>query len=200
MSKPKKYCSVVGCGRKHRAKGLCAGHYNRSVQRGAIVPTQKRYATPEESFANRTERRGDCLIWIGSLSEEGYSRIYVDGSMIPAHRWVWERSNGSIPAGLDVDHRHHCDPACVELAHLRLATRSENNQNRSGAAKSNKSTGVRNVYKRDSAFTVVMQKDGRQYYFGSYGSLNEASRVAAEKRQELFGEFAGRGEGTRNAA
>lgn len=145
------------------------------------------FKTPAESFAYRAKRVGDCLIWTGSVTEEGYGRISVAGRLVPVHRWAWEQANGPIPDGMMVDHRDHCNPSCVEVEHLRLATRSQNMQNRAGANISNKSTGVRNVYREGSRFVVKV----KQTRFGSYPTLEQASEAAGRVRAELFGEFAG---------
>lgn len=108
---------------------------------------------------------------------------------MPAHRFAWERENGPIPAGMVVDHRDHCNPACVEISHLREATIAQNIANRAGADRDNASTGVRNVYPNHDRFMVRIGKK----YIGTYLTLEEAATVAESARRELFGEFAGRG-------
>lgn len=147
---------------------------------------------PEESFAARTERRGECIIWTGWKNREGYGYIAVGGKDMFAHRYAWERVNGPIPEGMKLDHRDHCNPACVNVEHLRLATNAENTANRSGAL-SRSSTGARNVIPRGDKFRVAIRKLGHCYYFGTYSTVEEAARAAEEGRRELFGEFAGRG-------
>lgn len=96
-----------------------------------------------------------------------------------------------IPAGMDVDHICH-NRKCANVDHLRLATRSQNNQNASGARRDNKSSGVRNVIGRSNGrFYVRITVDHKVMSFGGYPTLEEAARVAETKRRELFGEFAG---------
>ena len=89
---------------------------------------------------------------------------------------------------MTVDHRYHCDPACVEITHLRLATKAQNTQNRSGPVKDS-ATGIRNVYTHKNNYRVVVA--GKHH--GTYKTITEASAVAEEKRREMFGEYAGKG-------
>ena len=152
----------------------------------------KFHTDPATAFNTRTERRGDCLVWTGSTDTDGYGRLSVDGKWTRAHRYAWEQEHGKIPPRGQIDHR--CwNRACVEITHLRLATNAENVRNGSGARPTNRSTGARNVYPKGKKFRVQIVKDGKSYRFGVYDTIEAASAVAEEKRQELFGEFAGRG-------
>ena len=192
MTKHNKKCSIDGCDRKHHAKSWCQLHYGRWFRNGdpefaSYVKTE----TPEESFALRTEWQGDCLIWTGSRSKHGYGVIRVDGRLVYIHHYTWERANGPIPEGMKIDHKNHCDPACCNVDHLRLATAAQNNYNRSGANKGSKS-GIRNIYPQRDKWQVLVQKEGKLHYFGVYDDLDEAAEVAEQSRRNLFGEFAGR--------
>lgn len=150
------------------------------------------YRTPEESFIARTERRGECLIWTAS-KKNGYGQIWVGDRTTVAHRYAWERENGPIPDGMKVDHRYHCDRACVEITHLRLASDGQNNANRAGANRTNKSTGFRNVRPHGNGFSVEIQHKGKRRYYGTYPTIEEAVAVAKRERERVFGEFSGRG-------
>jgi hypothetical protein len=71
------------------------------------------------------EPNSGCLLWEGAVSRYGYGHIRRGGKDIVLHRMVWEEANGPIPDDLHV--LHNCDvPACVNLNHLRLGTRSDN--------------------------------------------------------------------------
>jgi hypothetical protein len=51
----------------------------------------------------------------------------VDGEKCYSHRVYWERENGPIPEGLQIDHLCR-NPGCVNPAHLELVTNAENTQ------------------------------------------------------------------------
>lgn len=125
--------------------------------------TRRRYATPEEAFEARTEPivgDPDCLIWTGALDGGGYGRLHVNGRMVPAHRYAWERERGPIPDGLYVDHRCYVR-SCVNVDHLRLATPQENQQNRSGARKGRVHDLPRGVNRRAPEYTRPEVSVGR---------------------------------------
>lgn len=185
-------CSIPGCGRKHAARGWCKKHYWRFRRHGDPLGGNTWYATPEESFLARTAPHGECILWTGFKNRDGYGRMKVDGGHEMVHRYAWERVNGPIPDGMFVDHEFHCDPACVKVQHLRLATPAENSSNKSGKQKNNTS-GVRNVYRHRRGWQVQVQKDNKAIIFGTYSTIEEAAEVAEKARKTLFGEYAGKG-------
>lgn len=190
-------CSVPDCNRPHRARSFCSKHYQRAALSGRLdtAPRRHYFNDPEAAFAARTEWRGDCLIWTGAKSSYGYGMFNSNNQRYVAHRYAWERARGPIPDGMLVDHAQHCDPACVNVDHLRLATRSQNNANKRGARQDNKSTGVRNVYptRNRKRFRVSVGHNGERHWGGVFDTLEEAATAAESLREELFGTFAGKG-------
>lgn len=181
-----KICKIVDCNVRVRSRGWCNRHYQNWYRNNDPLSGGRRFNTPEESFAARTEWQGDCLVWTGTVNEDGYGRFWVGGRNVYAHRYAWEREHGTIPEGMLVDHKDHCDTRCCNTEHLRLATHSQNNMNKKG---SSASSGYRNVYLTEEGnYKVIVAGN----YFGRYTTLVEADNVAAEKRRLLFGEFAGR--------
>lgn len=191
----KDVCGVPGCDSTVRLRrGLCNRHYLRWRRHGDPLgggPTV--YPTTEEAFSARVERRGDCLVWTGATTAGGYGHICVDGRMAYAHRYAWERMYGAIPAGMVVD--HVCwNPACVNVAHLRLATHPQNMQNRSGVRARRKSALPRGVTRAHQAvgYEARVKHDGVMHQ-ATFQTVEEADAWAQSKRTEVFGEFAGRG-------
>lgn len=187
------YCSISGCKKVVRARSWCSTHYARWQRHGDPLESRGRFTTPEESFAARAEWQGDCLIWTGARTSDGYGQIWSNGKAIYTHRFAWEQVNGPIPEGMFLDHEFHCNPACCNIEHLRLATNPQNTANRSGPDIRNMASGVRNVERSGRKWRVVVMKNKVKYRFGSYSTIAEAAEVAEQARLELFGEFAGRG-------
>lgn len=98
--------------------------------------------TLRERLERRTERIGDCLIWRGKGSKDGYGQILIGGnrpgSTQRVHRVSYLEFVGPIPAGLTLDHLCHTrDETCAggrtclhrrcwNPAHLEPVTAAEN--------------------------------------------------------------------------
>ena len=187
----KRTCWIDGCDRGGWYSGKCWAH-REYVKRDHRLTRRKRGATVAERLAiyGQSDDNG-CVVWTGSVNASGYGIIRINGRNIGAHRVAWRLANGPIPRGMQIDHACH-NRRCINVAHLRLATQCQNHWNLRGAARSS-ATGVRNVKRDGSGYRVVITKNHRRYNFGTYQTMAEAKHVAADKRRELFGEYAGRG-------
>lgn len=167
-------------------------HYTRWRTHGDPDATLS-HTDPEGAFLARTEPIvGDpgCIIWTGATNRDGYGRLRVNGRMVYAHRYAWEREHGPIPDGMVIDHRCF-ERSCVNAEHLRPATVSQNNANRSGANKGRKHDLPRGVTRQGRGYTARVQQDGQDHYLGMFGTPEEASAAASEARRIHFGIYAG---------
>lgn len=125
-------CSV--CGEKNYTGGLCHRHYRMAVKLGRPVELLRPIArvTRGMSLAEKlafycapADPVTHCVNWTGALYATGYGKLTVEGRTHTAHRLIFERANGPIPAGLQI--LHSCDNRrCVALAHLSLGTSADN--------------------------------------------------------------------------
>ena len=90
-----------------------------------------------EAFEQRIafEPNTGCHIWTGAVQtyppghrrhgKHGYGVVWTGSGYRGAHRYAWQLDRGAIPRGMNV--LHTCDtPECVNVAHLRLGTQSDN--------------------------------------------------------------------------
>lgn len=180
-------CSIDGCENQRHARGYCQTHYAR-WRKGTPLegPVRKLTESPEESFAARTERKGDCLVWTGATHDNGYGIIWTGSRIMRAHRWAWEREHGSIPPGMDLDHR--CgNRLCCNTDHLRVTSRKQNMENYT-KLNSNSRSGIRGVgrTKEGDRWRVRVKHNYREHYGGTFGTLDEAEAAAIDLRNRLF--------------
>ena len=67
----------------------------------------------------------NCYIAQGEKTRLGYIRLWNKGNRILAHKFEFEKTHGTIPEGMEIDHIC-CNKSCSNVNHLRLATRTEN--------------------------------------------------------------------------
>jgi HNH endonuclease len=83
-------------------------------------------------FMAKLEYQGDCVVWTGSSTDNGYGKFRVGGpgssrtdAPVLAHRWAYEFFVGPIPEGLVIDHLCF-NRKCVHIDHLEAVTSGEN--------------------------------------------------------------------------
>lgn len=125
-----------------------------------------------------------CVIWIRAVNEDGYGQFRLDGATRIAHRLAWEWKYGPIPVGIEIDHTCF-NHACVNVNHMRLATKKQNMENRQGANRNN-STGVRGVTARRGGYRARVMHNHVIYEGGDFHTLEEATEAAIALRLKLF--------------
>lgn len=190
-------CSVDDCQKKEKSRGLCAMHYERVRLYGDVnfVTCRKgekrgpRHKDLSAMLNSRSEPEGECLVWRGSIKQNGYGSLmatYKGEQFAYAHRLSYRIHNGEIPDGMHIDHT--CwNRACINPAHLRLATNKQNHENLKGARSDSKS-GIRGAIwsSREGKYIATVWHNGKRHIGGYFLDPEEAGRVAAEMRASLF--------------
>jgi hypothetical protein len=157
----------------------------------ARVPVEQRFwQKVDKDGPTMPGMSSQCWVWTGCAPEVStgfrYGQIRVDGKVGYTHRVAYQLQTGQDPGDHDVDHICH-NTLCVRGIHLRLATRSQNNQNRRGARRDSQS-GVRGVHwnAKLGKWVAHIGHGGQLRHIGVYDSLEAADVAATAKRCELF--------------
>lgn len=122
------------------------------------------------------------------MKPQGYGCLSVDGRVEYAHRIAWKLTHKeAIPNGLVID--HIClNRDCVNPSHLRVTTRRLNNEYRTRGRVPVPESGIRGVYRATNSdkWLARVRYDGVVHNLGLYEDKEEAGRVVAAKRDELF--------------
>jgi len=129
----------------------------------------------------------------GSLNRNGYTRLYVQGVSVLAHRAVFVFMTGDWPEGI-VDHANG-NRSDNRWCNLRLATPEQNSRN--CKVGHNSQSGIRGVrHKPDTSrsrpWEVRIKYKGKFIYIGRYATKEEATAARYAASAKYHGEFAGR--------
>jgi hypothetical protein len=139
-----------------------------------------------ERFWEKVARTDSCWNWTAAMGKAGYGRFRYDNHLGMAHKFAYEMIHGAVPVGMDIDHICH-NTGCVNPAHLRLTTRKQNSEHRSGA-NSNSKSGVLGVSWSASRkkWDAHIRHNGEQMLVGSFATVEEAEQAVKDRRNELF--------------
>jgi hypothetical protein len=119
------YCEC-GCGglaplaqRSDPRRGHVKGKPHRFIAGHQRRPTKPQYEIRDCGYDT------PCWVWQWSLKGDGYGQAVGPNGPGKAHRIVYERLRGPIPAGLELDHLCR-NPLCVNPDHLEPVTHQEN--------------------------------------------------------------------------
>jgi len=103
-----------------------------------------------------------CWNWLAARDQKGYGNFTcAPYKTRKAHLFSWTLHFGSIPAGLQVDHRCN-NTSCVNPNHLQLLTGIKNNERSNSASAINKrKTHCKFWHPFDDENTII--KRGRRY-------------------------------------
>jgi len=126
----------------------------------------------------------------GSLTNEGYITIKIDGKAYKAHRLImlWH--------GFELnEHVDHIDGnrANNKIENLRSCLESDNAKNR--PTYKNSTTKIKNVVwnKKNKNYNVVIQANNKRKHIGCFYDLELAELVAYEAREKYHGVYARHG-------
>jgi hypothetical protein len=109
------WTTLCDCGAENRVSGtaLRAGRGKCKHASGA-----------QRRFDAKVMKAGPCWLWVGSTCD-GYGYFKAGGTRYLAHRWLWERVRGPVPASYELDHLCRVRN-CVNPDHLEPVSHREN--------------------------------------------------------------------------
>ncbi|MFF4900414.1 hypothetical protein [Streptomyces sp. NPDC001068] len=129
-------CSVRDCGKRHKARGYCGGHYKQWSLYGdpLAISRRGRGAVLRELEAAATAETDECIILTGY---QGRPNVQYQGTWMNASRAVWIIAEGD-PGDQYV--LHTCNDGsgshgCINRGHLALGDHHENMRHRDAAGR-----------------------------------------------------------------
>ena len=142
--------------------------------------SRRQYKTrpAEDRFWEKVRKTPTCWLWEASKLPGGYGQFRA-GRMVLAHRFSYELVNGTIPAGLQIDHlcrvRH-----CVNPDHMEVVTNRENSMR--GISPS-----IRIHKSGRCAKGHIMTPENTYIYKKGWRECRECQRISHKQRRENHG-------------
>lgn len=211
--RPPRICSVEGCNRLHHAKGFCEFHYNQFCR---YKPKPQGWKRKSGHTLNEVIFNEDiCLIVLNSVNgiqhaiidSEDYDKIKDYHWSVTYHRTIsvlgYEQGNAnklrkylhnvimSPPVDMIVDHINH-DNFDNRKQNLRICTVQQNNWNRKGKSKRNKTSIYKGVAydKSHRNWSSRICCNYKRIHLGSFPTEEAAALAYNEAAIKYFGEFA----------
>jgi hypothetical protein len=147
---------------------------------------------PDGSFArkiatSRSTRAGQTVA--GTLLDNGYRRMTLNGRRVLAHRMVWFWHHGTWPQRID---HINGNPSDNRIENLRECTHAQNMWNAKARAGM---TGVKGVLwvENKRKYRVRLRVNGKRLSFGYFHSLDEAREAITAAREHYHKDFANHG-------
>lgn len=124
----------------------------------------------------------------GCVGRDGRIRVGIDGKLYLLHRLIWAWHHGPLGA-MEIDHIN-CDHTDNRIENLRLATRSQNNANKT--AKSNNTSGYKGVtfHRKANKWSAAITYENKTTYLGLFDSKELAHECYALAADMIHGHFA----------
>lgn len=147
--------------------------------------------TLAERFWRKVDMTGgphECWLWTACRTKKNYGLINIGAAnkMILAHRVSYELLHGKIPINMEIDHSCHTS-LCVNPAHLRLCTSSENRYNSKRPV--NNTSGFKGVSQFRGGWRARIKFKGVEKHIGWFSSPEAAHEAYCREARRLFGSF-----------
>lgn len=121
----------------------------------------------------------------GSINGSGYKTITINSKTFRIQRIIWIMMFGHIPEGFFIDHING-NPLDNRLENLRLATNSQNQQNR--PAPKNNTSGYRGVtwHKSANKWMARICYKRKRITIGLFDNAEDAYKAYKEKAKNIF--------------
>jgi hypothetical protein len=124
----------------------------------------------------------------GTVENNGYIRVTINGKPYRMHQLVFLYHNGYLTKGKEIDHIDG-DRTNNRIENLREVTKAQNSFNRKYVDNTSGFKGI-SWCNRRRKWVVQIMVDGRNKNLGRYDTIKEAIAVVIAGRNELHGEFA----------
>lgn len=141
-------------------------------------------------FWSKVDKSGDCWVWTGARSSNGYGHLWVGPTSQGAHRLSYELAHGPIPGRLLVCHK--CDNRpCVNPDHLFLGTWKDNETDCENKGRTRK-VGPKGIRSRHAKLTDAIVLEIRNRYAQGGISYEAIGRSYGVTQSCIHGAISGR--------